>query len=85
MDMNCDYKHELVVHGCFASEAVAMLEVVIAVDDSVIVSVDNNIHFDYEAHPKVSKEKVKFRIYLSIGIVFFSYEPLHPIDLAYFH
>lgn len=51
MDMSCDYKHGLVVHGYFASEVVAVV-VVIAVDGSAIASEDNNIHFDYENHPK---------------------------------
>lgn len=55
MDMNYDYKHESAVHDCFASVAVAMLKIETAVDDSVIVSAHNNIHFDYENHPKLSK------------------------------
>lgn len=51
MDMSCDYKHGLVVHGYFASEVVAVV-VVIAVDGSAIASEDSNIHFDCENHPK---------------------------------
>lgn len=51
MDMNCDCMHGLVAHDLVALEVGAAF----AADGSVMVSVDNNIHFDYVNHPKANK------------------------------
>lgn len=53
-DMSCDCKHESVVHDLAALVAGAESEAVV-VDDNVIVSVDNNIHFDCDCHPNDMK------------------------------
>lgn len=52
MDMNRDYMHVWVAraHDSIALEFVVAL----AVDGSVTVLVDNNIHFDYVNHPEIN-------------------------------
>lgn len=48
--MNYGYMHVLVDHDSIALEFVVKRAV--AVDGSVTVLVDNNIHFDYVNHPE---------------------------------
>lgn len=61
MDMNCDCMHESVVHDLMTLVAVANLEAA-AVDDSVIASADNNIHFDCDCHPNCPQKRNSFAL-----------------------